>query len=149
MIANRSLILLVEDDENDVFFMERAMAKANLDSPIHVARDGQEALDYLAGNGRYADRSSYPLPRCIFLDLKLPFINGFEILEWIRNQPNLAHISVLILTSSPEECDRERAGQLGAKAYLVKPPTPQMLREALKSFPECDPNRVPVAGGTT
>ena len=137
-------ILLVEDDEHDIFFMERAMVKANLDPPIHVATNGQDAIDYLRGVGKYPDRATYPLPGCIFLDLKLPFVHGFEVLEWLRSEPPpLRDINVLILTSSPEERDRQRAHELGAKAYLVKPPTPEKLLEALKSFPECAPEREP------
>lgn len=132
-------LLLVEDDENDVFLMERAMAKANLSSPIHVAVNGQEAIDYLSGIGNYGDRSTYPLPHCIFLDLKLPFINGFEVLEWMRSQPSLQGINVIVLTSSPEERDRQRATELGAKAYLVKPPTADSLREVIQFLPECAP----------
>ena len=121
------------------------MAKANLRPPLHVAVNGQDAIDYLMGNGPYGDRVAYPLPHCIFLDLKLPLIDGFEVLEWLRQQPSLAHIGVLILSSSPEHRDRERARQLGAKAYLVKPPTPTMLIEALQAIPECVPACVPVA----
>jgi CheY-like chemotaxis protein len=128
-------ILLVEDDENDVFFMKLAMSKAMLDPPIHVSDNGQDAIDYLAGSGPYADRTVYPLPRCIFLDLKLPFVHGFEVLEWIGKEASLAGIRVFILTSSPEDRDRQRATQLGAKAYLLKPPTAQMLLEVLES--EC------------
>ena len=132
-------VLLVEDDENDVFFMELAMSKARLDPPVHVAVNGQEAIDYLAGAGRYANRVAYPMPRWVFLDLKLPFVHGFEVLEWIRNQPGLASINVLVLTSSPEDRDRQRALQLGAKAYLLKPPTAQMVREVLGADGQCAP----------
>jgi CheY-like chemotaxis protein len=142
MSSPRSRILLVEDDENDVFFMQRAMTRANLEPPMHVAVNGQEAIDYLSGAGKYTDRAAYPLPLCIFLDLKLPFVNGFEVLEWMGQQPPLNHISVLILTSSPEDRDRQRALQLGAKAYLVKPPTPDTLRQALELFPQCAPDPV-------
>jgi len=129
-------ILLIEDDENDVFFMRRAMTKASLAPPIHVAVNGQDALDYLRGAGKYADRATYRLPRCIFLDLKLPFVHGFEVLSWIRDQPALKSMPVLVLTSSPEEKDRQRALQLGAAAYLVKPATAQMLTEALQTLNE-------------
>ncbi len=127
-------ILLVEDDENDVFIMNRAMSKANLPLSLHLATNGREAIEYLAGTGKFADRAAFPLPCCIFLDLKLPFVHGFDVLEWINKQPALAQISVFILTSSPEERDRQKAVQLGAKAYLVKPPTPSMLLEVLKSL---------------
>ncbi len=132
-------VLLVEDDENDVYFMERAMSKAGLQPPLHVAVNGQDAIDYLDRAGRYADLAAFRLPRCIFLDLKLPFLNGFEVLEWMRDKSHLKDISVFVLTSSPEASDRQRARELGAKAYLVKPPTPQMLIDVLKLAPECLP----------
>jgi CheY-like chemotaxis protein len=136
-----SRILLVEDDENDVFLMERALTKASLSFPMHVANNGREALDYLAGTGKYSDRSAHPLPKCMFLDLKLPFVHGFEVLEWMRSQPTLADISVFVLTSSPEERDRKKALELGAKTYLIKPPTPEMLREVFNTHPDCSPGQ--------
>lgn len=122
-------ILLVEDDENDVFLMERALTKAKLAPPMHIAMNGRDALDYLKGSGKYGDRSEHPLPNCVFLDLKLPFVHGFEVLEWMRSQSLLGQINVFVLTSSPEDRDRQRAMQLGAKEYLLKPPTPEMLQE--------------------
>jgi CheY-like chemotaxis protein len=130
-------ILLVEDDESDAFFMKRAMTKALFPPPIHVATNGQDAMDYLEGAAHYADRASYPLPQCVFLDLKLPFINGFQVLQWMRDQPTLKDLPVFVLTSSPEESDRERAKQLGALAYLIKPPTPEMLKKSLSLLPLC------------
>jgi CheY-like chemotaxis protein len=144
MNINPPQILLVEDNEDDVFLMQRAMAKAHIRPPVYVATTGQEAIDYLSGSGSFADRGAYPLPHCIFLDLKLPFYDGFEVLAWMANQPALAQIPVLILTSSPEDRDRDRARRLGARAYLVKPPTPQMLIEALQAIPECAPACLPV-----
>lgn len=115
------------------------MSKANLGSPIYVAVNGQEAVDYLSGVGKYGDRTLYPLPHCMFLDLKLPFVHGFEVLEWMRSQPSLQEINVIVLTSSPEDRDRQRATELGAKAYLVKPPTAQSLQEVIQFLPECAP----------
>jgi CheY-like chemotaxis protein len=129
------MILLVEDDENDVFFLKRALQKARLSLPMHVATNGREALDYLQAVGKYSDRAVYPIPSLIFLDLKLPFVHGFEVLAWIRQQPSLNHIPVAVLTSSPEQCDREKAQSLGAKAFLVKPPNPEMLLQLFQSLP--------------
>ena len=129
-------ILLVEDDPHDVFFLKRALQKARPDLPIQVVTDGQQALDYLHGRSNYSDRTSYPLPSNIFLDLKLPYLSGFEILEQIRSNPTLATIPVFILTSSSEERDRERALELGAQHYLVKPPTAEMLVRVLGPRPE-------------
>jgi len=124
-------ILLVEDDENDVFFMRRAIQKANLNLSMEVAMNGQLAIDYLEGNGAYGDRTKYPLPWAVFLDLKLPYVRGFEVLAWIRQKPSLRELPVMILTSSPEERDRREAEKLGAQAYCVKPPTREMVLEVL------------------
>jgi CheY-like chemotaxis protein len=125
-------ILLVEDDPNDVFLMERAIAKSKLDLHLQIVPNGEEAVSYLSGEGKYSDRNSYPIPHCIFLDLKMPFLSGFEVLEWLRSQPALTDVPVYVLTSSPEERDRGRALQLGAKGYGLKPPSPQMLIEILQ-----------------
>ncbi len=132
MISPESTLLLVEDDEDDVFFMQRALGKAKIVLPMKVVVDGRQALDYLGGLGVHADRTAYPIPAIIFLDLKLPYVDGFEVLQWTRQQPSLKEITVLILTSSPEERDRQKAMDLGAKDYLVKPPTVEMLVSAMR-----------------
>src|ERR1700679_3895436 len=95
----QTVILLVEDDPNDVFLMQRALKRAEITNPLQVATDGQQAIDYLSGTGKFSDRTQYPLPDLIFLDLKLPYKSGFDVLEWIRSQPALASTSVIILTS--------------------------------------------------
>jgi CheY-like chemotaxis protein len=89
------------------------------------------ALDYLSGVDKYADRQSFPLPFIVFLDLKLPYVGGFEVLSWMREQPHLEAISVVILTSSDEEKDHQKGHILGATKYLVKPPTDKDLIEAV------------------
>jgi CheY-like chemotaxis protein len=124
-------ILLVEDDKHDAFFLKRALQKVRPDLPLQVVTDGEQALDYLNGRKQYSDRATYPLPSNMFLDLKLPYFSGFEILEHIKGNPSLIAIAVFVLTSSPEERDRERALELGARQYLVKPPTPEMLLNVL------------------
>lgn len=129
-------MLLVEDNEDDVFAMRRALKKSGIINPLEVATDGQQALDYLAGARCYADRASYPPPFIVFLDLKLPYVHGFEVLSWLRQQPVLSSVIVVVLTSSAEHRDQDKAYALGARAYLVKPPTPEMLCslfDALKS----------------
>jgi CheY-like chemotaxis protein len=128
------VILLVEDNADDVFLMKRVLQKLAVTQPMHNAINGQEAIDYFQALGKYSDRARYPLPSVVFLDLKMPFVNGFEVLEWLRKQPSLGHVPVAVLTSSPEESDREKAKQLGAKTFLVKPPSPEMLRDALKTL---------------
>lgn len=113
-------ILLVEDDENDAFFLERAIKKSGMLNPLRNARDGQEAIDYLRGAGKFSRRADFPLPGLILLDLKLPFVMGLDVLKWIRQNPELSPI-VVVLSSSADETDIASAYRLGANAYLVKP----------------------------
>jgi len=96
--------------------------------------DGQQALDYLTGKGSYADRESYPLPCIMFLDLKLPYVHGFEVLDRIRQRTDLNSLVVVVLTGSSEKKDCNRAYALGARSYLVKPPTAQLLRDIFNSL---------------
>ena len=126
-------ILLVEDEENDVFFFQRAMSKAGIMSPVPVARDGQQAIDYLKGMGKFARRAEFPLPELILLDLKLPFVMGLDVLKWIRQESGLAPI-VVILSSSREEADIAAAYRLGANAYLVKPADPGDLGDMVRAI---------------
>lgn len=114
-------ILLVEDDPNDVFLIQRAFRKANLANPIQVMKDGEAAVLYLSGQEPYADRDRYPLPMLMLLDLKLPRRSGLEVLEWLKQQPKLKRLPVVVLTSSREHTDLNRAYDLGANSYLVKP----------------------------
>ncbi len=114
-------ILLVEDNRMDVELTLDAFHEARLLNAIHVASDGQAALDYLFGRGNYADRITYPLPNLVLLDLKLPGIDGFEVLRQIKSTPILKRLPVVILTSSKEEGDRALSYDHGANSYLVKP----------------------------
>lgn len=115
------IVLLVEDDPNDVLLIRRAFRKSDVANPIQVVGDGEEAIAYLSGRGPYADRERYPLPVLLLLDLKLPRKSGFEVLEWLRQQPGLKRLPVVVLTSSAETPDVNRAYDLGANSYLVKP----------------------------
>jgi CheY-like chemotaxis protein len=128
-------LLLVEDNRDDVFFLQRALQKANISAPIEVAQDGQAAIDYLKAGIGCRELAPRPLPVVVLLDLKVPYVSGFEVLKWIREQPALANLPVVILTSSPEQRDRELALALGATGYLVKPPTAEMMRQLL--MPSC------------
>ena len=128
-MTTKSVILLAEDDDNDVFFMRRALQKSQVDFAIQVVSDGQQAVAYLSGEGKFNNRDQYPLPSVILLDLKMPFLDGFEVLAWTRTQPSLKGVPVAVLTSSAEERDRRRARELGARAYFVKPPKPETIQE--------------------
>jgi CheY-like chemotaxis protein len=135
--------LVVEDNEDDVFALRWALKKAKIRNPLQVVVDGREALDYFKGLGKFADRETHPLPCLVFLDLKLPYVNGFEVLEWVREQPEFSALAVVILSGSDEARDHERANGLNASFYLVKPATPDELSDLLKAIPgsewdECD-----------
>ena len=130
-------ILLVDDSEDDVFFMQRALESAAISNPIFVAADGLKAVDYLSGAGEFADRAVFPLPALIFLDLKMPGKGGLDVLAWLRQQDALRSIVVVILTSSQEPSDLRQAYHLGANSYLVKPSTTARLRQlvaAVKAY---------------
>ncbi|GAX40302.1 two-component response regulator [Tolypothrix sp. NIES-4075] len=115
-------ILLVEDDPNDILLTQRAFRKANLaDASLQIVTDGDSAVFYLSGEGKYSDRDRYPLPVLILLDLKLPRRSGHEILAWLRQQPEIKRLPVIMLTSSKENMDINQAYDLGANSYLVKP----------------------------
>jgi CheY-like chemotaxis protein len=126
-------ILLVDDEPNDVFFMQTAMKKAGVVNPIQVASDGQQAIDYFKGADKFANREEFPLPFLVLLDLKLPYVMGLEVLKWIRQQPELPVI-VVILSSSKDEEDIATAYRLGANGFLVKPPDVGKLLDMAKSI---------------
>ena len=134
MTTTNRAILLVEDNQDDVFLMNRALRGARVVNPLYVVEDGQEAGDFLGGAGKFADRSSYPLPAVVFLDLKLPYMSGHDVLEWIRRQKDLDSLVVIVLTSSNEESDVRRCYALGANSYVVKPPTPDQLEDLANAF---------------
>jgi CheY-like chemotaxis protein len=114
-------VLLVEDDLNDIFLVKRAFRKARLETPLQVVTDGEEAIEYLRGAGKYEDREAFPLPRLIVMDIKMPRRTGFEVLEWIKSNARLRRIPVVIVSSSNHSQDINRAYELGANAYMVKP----------------------------
>ncbi len=114
-------LLVAEDDANDVFFLKRAFEQAEIQNPIHFVHDGQEAIDYLSGGGTFSDRTLYPLPSLLILDLKMPRKSGMEVLKWLDEQPELRRLPVVVFTSSAHQKDVERAYQLGANAFVVKP----------------------------
>src|SRR5690349_16475212 len=105
MTANEESILLVEDNGDDVLLVRRAFKKCGIGNPIHIVSNGESAIQYLAGENDYADRSRHPLPLLILLDLKLPKRSGLEVLQWMRQEALLKRIPVIILTSSNEASD--------------------------------------------
>jgi len=121
VLPENIVILLVEDRPDDVVLVKRAMAAAHIPNPLRVVTNGEEALAYLDGFGQYADRTQYPMPDMILLDLKMPKMDGFEVLRAVRNQPNLRAIRIIVLTSSQDIFDIQKAYALGAASFLVKP----------------------------
>lgn len=120
-MPEHAVILLAEDEEDYVLLIRHAFSQAKIPNPLHVVWNGQEAIAYLKGEGKYVNREEYPLPDLLLLDLKMPRVNGFEVLKWIREQPTLATLRVLVLTSSDQIADVNEAYRLGANSFLVKP----------------------------
>lgn len=127
-------ILLAEDDENDVFLFRRAFDRSGLTNPLIAVKDGQQAVDYLTGTGSYADRSSHPLPGLLLLDLKMPRMSGFDVLAWLSLQPSLKGLAVVVLSSSAQESDIQKARQLGADEYQVKPSQYEQLVAMIRNL---------------
>ena len=119
-MPDQAVILLAEDRENDIFLIRRAFQEGGIGNPLFVVRDGEEALAYLKGEGKYNRRDEYPLPALFLLDLKMPGMDGFEVLHWVREQPGFNSLVIVVLTSSNLMRDVNQAYQLGANSFLVK-----------------------------
>jgi CheY-like chemotaxis protein len=129
-------VLLVEDDANDAILIQRSLKQAGLRNRLVVLSDGHQAVNYLSGHGPYRDRTQYPLPVLILLDLGLPKVSGFEFLQWLRNEPEFTGLPVVVLTGSAFSPDVKRAYALGANSFLVKPTDSAELAVMLKSTTE-------------
>ncbi len=122
-------ILLLEDDDNDVYLLRYAFKQAGITNRVIVMNHGHDAIEYLSPSGKYADREHNPLPCLLLLDLKLPLQSGFEVLEWIRSRPELRSLVVIVLSASAQPDDVGRAYQLGVNSFIVKPSDVQRRRE--------------------
>jgi CheY-like chemotaxis protein len=118
--CEQEVILLAEDDENDIALLRLALRRSSMSNFLHVVRDGEECIAYLEGVGKYANRTEYPLPALLLLDLNMPRTDGFEVLRWIRENPYLNRLRVVVLTTSDHIYDVNRAYDLGANSFLVK-----------------------------
>jgi CheY-like chemotaxis protein len=134
MANGRPTLLVVEDNEDDIFFIDRIFRQIEARCHLKFARDGVEAVEYLAGQGRYKDREEYPIPTMILMDLKMPRMNGFEVLEWMQKRPEIRLIPTVVVTSSTLQDDVTRAYRLGANAVMNKPVDKDSLTQMLKSF---------------
>jgi CheY-like chemotaxis protein len=135
MTASRTTILHVEDDPNDMLLFQHACQKAGVFFDLQAVNDGDQAIAYLRGASDFSDRTKYPLPQLILLDLKMPRLSGFDVLTWMRGEESLKQLPVVVLTSSNHDADVKRAYALGAKSYLVKPVGFDALVEMVKTLP--------------
>jgi CheY-like chemotaxis protein len=125
MITNlpkHTAILLAEDNDNDAFFIQRAFEEARVANPLHRVRDGQETIEYLGGHGIYKDRDQFPYPCFLLLDLRMPRVSGFEVLQWIRSHPEHKDLPVVVLTAEKEDPLVQKARDLGATSLFRKTP---------------------------
>lgn len=129
---NRLIILLVEDDANDSFLLQRAFKRNGIDLPVHVCRDGEDAMEYLRAEKQYSDRDKFPFPRVLITDLKMPKCSGFDLLAWLQAHPECNLIPKIVLSASAEEKDVIRAYRLGANCYFRKPSSLDELTELIK-----------------
>jgi CheY-like chemotaxis protein len=129
-----SIFLYADDDENDVFFLRRALQAAELTNPLQVVQDGRQVIAYLSGEGVYADRQRFPLPFWVFLDLNLPQVRGLELVKWIRQCPELDRVFLVVLTGSELEPELAEVKRLGANECLFKPPQADQLRDLAEAY---------------
>ena len=129
---SKPVILHVEDDPNDVVLVGLAFRKADLAINLQVVNDGEQAVQYLSGEGPYADRHTFPIPALVLLDVKLPRRSGLEVLSWARGCEQLRRLPIVMLTSSNQAADVNRAYDLMANSYLVKPSALEDLVELVK-----------------
>jgi CheY-like chemotaxis protein len=133
MSAKSPSILLAEDEESDVMMFQLALKRGGMSFPVIITRDGQEAVDYLSGRQPYQDRTAYPLPSLIILDLKMPRLSGFDVLSWLNSSPDIKQIPAVVLSSSSYAQDIHHATQLGAREYYIKPHSVTELSRLLQT----------------
>jgi CheY-like chemotaxis protein len=133
-MAQQPVILLAEDREDDILLVRKAFEGSGMDCQIQVVHDGEEAILYLSGEGKFRNRVEFPLPNLVLLDLKMPRVDGFEVLRWIRQHRELGNLRVVVLTSSHQIRDVNQAYRLGANSFLVKPLDFQNFVETSKAL---------------
>lgn len=134
MADAHATVLVVEDDPYDRELLRRVVQRAEIPNPLQMVGDGEQAIRYLAGDPPYDDRDRFPLPGLVLLDVKLPRIDGFGVLRWLRTHPVLGSMPAVVVSSSAEPSDQQRASELRADAYVVKPLKSDLLVELLERF---------------
>jgi CheY-like chemotaxis protein len=144
--ANPVSILVADDDAQDAMLVRMAVKRASLGLRLETVKDGEEAIDYLLGRGGYKDRQTHPFPSMMLLDLKMPRLSGFDVLDFVRGQPGLRQLPVVIFSSSDDPTDIRRAYDSGANSYLCKPHSNGDLSALLKAIEEywCKFNHFPL-----
>jgi len=130
--AHQLKILVVEDSPQDAFLFESAMGRAHTHASLHIVEDGAEAVRYLRCEGKYHDRRAHPFPNFIISDIKMPQMDGFQFLRWVRSHAETSQVPVILFSSAGNEADAEQAYRLGANAYMVKPFSLQELTDLLR-----------------
>jgi CheY-like chemotaxis protein len=127
-------VLVVDDSEDDALLLKRGFVRAGVDAPLEFVTSGEDAMSYLDGRDQFADRARYPVPNLMLLDIKMPGTDGFDVLEWVREQPDLELLPVIMLSSSDRQEDVNRAYELGANSYMTKPGTSEGYEYVAKGF---------------
>jgi len=130
-MSKRLVILAAEDDPNDLELLRHVVGENGVAVNFQSADDGEQLIHYLRGEGQFADRDLHPIPDIVVVDLKMPRMNGFEVLQWLRQQPGLARIPAVVLSGSGLESDIEEAYRLGANTYFTKPGQLAELRKII------------------
>ena len=136
MMMDISTVLVADDNPDDLELLRRAFGKAGFGSQFHGVADGRDVARYLKGEGPYSDRSKFPFPRLVLLDFKMRQMDGWEILQWIRQRPEFRRLPVIVFSGSDYAADVNKAYDLGANSYLIKPPTLEELLAAVKQIGE-------------
>jgi CheY-like chemotaxis protein len=134
--SNAEILLHVENDSDDVFLTQRAFRKAGVNSPLHAVENGEQAVAFLLGHGRFANRTEHPLPSVILLDWNMPLMSGSDFLVWLRKQERLRRLPVVVLTSSNSQQDIAEAAELGANGFVTKPRTLESFQVMVTAFAE-------------
>jgi len=119
---SRGVVLLAEDNDDELLLFKRAFKRAEIKNPLQIVRDGEQAMAYLKGEGEFADRQKYPFPTLVLLDLKLPRADGFQVLRWVRSQPAIKTVRIVILSNSQDANVIKLAHELGANSFISKSP---------------------------